>query len=127
MSANVGSDTGMSNVVETVVTAVGIASPSLSVHKLFPLPVFIAVILSFRRWTMSADVGSDTGMSGVVETVVTAVGIASPSLSVQKLFPVPVCIAAILSSRRRTTSSHVGRYRMKSAVTQTLRAWSKMW
>jgi hypothetical protein len=52
-------------------------------------------------------VGSDTSESGVVENVGVAVTIASPSLSVQKLFPLPVCIAAILSS-------YVGRCRWMS-------------
>jgi len=39
---------------------------------------------------MSANVGSDTVRSGMVEIVGVGVGIASPSLSVQTLFPLPV-------------------------------------
>jgi len=45
--------------------------------------------LSSRRRAMSANVGSNIGRSGIVEIVV-AVGITSPSLSVQILFPLPV-------------------------------------
>ncbi len=39
---------------------------------------------------MSGRVGSAKAMSGMVENVGVAVGIASPSVSVQKLFPLPV-------------------------------------
>ena len=45
--------------------------------------------------------------SGVVETVRVDVEIASPSLSVQTLFLLPVCIVAILRFRGRPTSGHV--------------------
>ena len=41
---------------------------------------------------MLANVGSDTGRSGMVEIVEVAVGIASPSLSVKNLFPLPVLL-----------------------------------
>ena len=46
--------------------------------------------MSSRRLALSANVGSDIGRSGMVEIVGAAVGIASPSLSFQKLFPLPV-------------------------------------
>ncbi len=39
---------------------------------------------------MSGNVGSDISESGMVANVGAAVGIASLSLSVQKLFPLPV-------------------------------------
>ena len=39
---------------------------------------------------MSSNAGSESGRSGMVENVGVAVGIASPSLSVQKLFLLPV-------------------------------------
>ncbi len=39
---------------------------------------------------MSVNVGSVTFVSGTVENVVVAVGVASTSVSVQKLFPLPV-------------------------------------
>jgi hypothetical protein len=45
---------------------------------------------STDRRAVSANVGIDRGSSGKVETVVIDVGIASPSLSVQNLFPLPV-------------------------------------
>ena len=80
--------------------AVGIASSSLLVQTLFPLPVCSTAILSFRRRPtltdvrpcrpMSADAGSVTGRSTVFENVEVAFGIASLSLSVQKLFLLPV-------------------------------------
>ncbi len=72
--------------VENVGVAVGIASPSVSVQKLFPLPVSWPTF----EFPISADVGSVIFGSGVIENVGVAVGIASPSVSVQKLFPLPV-------------------------------------
>jgi len=39
---------------------------------------------------MSGRVGSAMSMSGMLENVRVVVGIASPSVSVQKLFPLPV-------------------------------------
>ncbi len=76
--------------VENVGVAVRIASPSLSVQKLFPLrfspPVPTsgseADISGFRCWPMSYRVGSAIFESGIVENLVVAVGIASQTLSV---------------------------------------------
>ena len=47
--------------------------------------------LSFRCRSMSDNVGSVIFRSCMAENVGVAVGIASPSVSVQKLFPLPVC------------------------------------
>ncbi len=52
----------------------------------FPLPVSWPTF----ELTMSGNVGSVIFGSGMVEIVGVAVGIASPSVSVQKLFPLPV-------------------------------------
>ncbi len=46
---------------------------------------------------MSGRVGSVISKSGIVDNVEVAVGIASPYVSVQKLFPLPVSMAAILN------------------------------
>ncbi len=70
--------------------AVGIFSPSLSIQKLFPLPVSISDFhfrfrdrhLSFRCRLMTDNVGSAIFGSGVVENVGVAVGIASLTLAV---------------------------------------------
>ncbi len=71
MSADVGSVIFGSGMVENVGVAVGIASPSVSVQKLFPLPV---------SWTtfdfpMSANVDSAISKSGMVENVGVAIEI----------------------------------------------------
>ena len=47
---------------------------------------------------MSGRVDSDTSESGKVENVGVAVKIASSYFYVIKLFPLPVCVAAILNS-----------------------------
>ena len=93
MSGNVGSDISESGMVANVGVAVGIASLSVSVQKLFLLPVSwptINHILPFRGRPMSGNVGSDISESGVVANVGVAVGTASPCLSVQALFLLPV-------------------------------------
>jgi hypothetical protein len=79
--------------VTNVGVAVGAASPSLSVQTLFLLPVSwptINHISPFRGRPMSGNVGSDIPESGMVANVGVAVGTASPSLSVQALFLLPV-------------------------------------
>ena len=47
---------------------------------------------------MSVDVGSDISNSGMVAYVGLAVGIASQSVSVQKLFPLPVSISGFVAN-----------------------------
>ena len=93
MSNNVGTAIPKSGMVANVGVAVGTVSPSLSVQMLFLLPVSwptINHILPFRGRPMSGIVGSDISESGVVANVGVAVGTASPSLSVQALFLLPV-------------------------------------
>ena len=78
--------------VENVGVAAEIASLSLSVQKLFLLPVCVVAILSFPRRPTSGHVVSGISESGMVENVGVALAaeIASPSLSVQKLSLLPV-------------------------------------
>ncbi len=94
MSGLVGSYISESAMVENVGLAVRIASLTLAVRVLIPLPVstsgFVADILGFRCRLMSDSVGSAISRALTVENVGVAVGIFSPSLSVQKLFPLPV-------------------------------------
>ena len=62
-------------------------------HFRFPLPVStsgLIQIFSLGCRPISGGVGSVISNSGVVENVGVAVGIASPGLPVQKLFPLPV-------------------------------------
>jgi hypothetical protein len=81
-------------VVENAGVAVEIASPSLFVQKLFLLPVCVVDIrvpnAGFRFRPTSGRVVSGISVPDVTENVGVAVEIASPSLSVQKLFPLPV-------------------------------------
>ena len=50
----------------------------------------MAAILNFGSRTTSGNGGGDIVKSGMVDNVGVAVGIAAPSLAVQKLFPLPV-------------------------------------
>ncbi len=79
-----------SGVVANVGVDVEIASPSLSVQKLFLLPVWVVAILRFPCRLTSCHVVSSIPESGMVENVGVAAEIASPSLSDQKLLPLPV-------------------------------------
>jgi hypothetical protein len=68
-------------------------------------------MLRFRGLPMSGNVGSDISESGVVANVGVDVGTASPSLSVQTLFLLPVSwptINHILPFRGRPMSGNVG-------------------
>ncbi len=86
--------------VDNVGIAAGLATPSLAVKKLFPLPVSLAAILNFgslpssanvdQRLPTPADVLDIMSKSAMVENLEAAVGIASQSPTVKKLFPVPV-------------------------------------
>ncbi len=96
MSGRVGSTISMLGMLENVGVAVGIASPSVSVQNLFPLPVSWPTF-EFPMSVMSADVGSVIFCSGVVENVGVAVGIAAKSVSVQKLFPLPVSTSGFVA------------------------------
>ena len=79
-----------SGVVANVGVDVEIASPSLSVQTLFLLPVCVVAILRFSCRPTSGHVVSGISESGIVENVGVAAEIVSPSLSVQKLFLLPV-------------------------------------
>ncbi len=74
-----------SGVVANVGVDVEIASPSLSVQRLFLLPVCIVAILRFPCRPTSGHVVCGIPESGMVENM-GAAEVASPSLSVQKLF-----------------------------------------
>ncbi len=50
----------------------------------------MVAILYFGSWTTSGNVLGDTVKLGMVDNMGIAVGIAAPSLAVQKLFPLPV-------------------------------------
>ena len=89
-----------SGLVDNMGIAVGIAAPLFAVQKLFPLPVLLAAILNFGSLSLSTNVGQRRQASGsvirvkskscVVDNVEEAIGIASQSTAVEKLFPVPV-------------------------------------
>ena len=80
--------------------------------------------MRFRCWPTSDRVGSVIFKSGVIENVGVAVEIASPSVSIQKLFPLPVSTSGFVAD---TCVSDVGQRRAVSAVSFLSRAWSKMW
>ncbi len=69
---------------------------------------------------MSGRVGSATSMSGVVDNVGVAVEIALPSVSVQKLFPLPVPWPTLCLP-------DVGLCRAMSAVSYSSRTLLKIW
>ncbi len=54
------------------------------------LPVSMAAILNFRSRPTSDNVDRVISESGMVENMGVEVGIATPSLTVEKLFPLPV-------------------------------------
>ncbi len=69
MSGNVGSAISESSVVENVGVAAETASKSISVQKLFLLPVLMAAILNFGCRPMSGNAGSHIPESGMVVNV----------------------------------------------------------
>ena len=73
---------------------------------------------------MSGRVGSVISKSGVVDNVGVAVEIASPSVSVLKLFPLPVSTSGIVAD---ICVFGVGRCRAVTPVPYLSRAWSIMW
>ncbi len=96
MSYNVGSVIFWSGMVENVGVAVGIASPFVSVKKLFPLPVPWPTLW----FPMSADVAQCRQchiLVGHGRKCGVAVRIALPSLSFQKLFPLPVSTSGFVA------------------------------
>ncbi len=85
MSGYVGSVKSESDMDDNVGAAAGTASKSISVQKLFTLPVSVAAILNFGCRPMSGHVISAISESDVVKNVRVAVSTASPSPPVQKL------------------------------------------
>jgi len=86
---------------------VAIASPYFSVQKIFLLPVSVVTILHSPCRPTSGHVVSGISESSMVKNVGVAAEIASSSLSVQKIFLLPVCVVAILHFPCRRTSGHV--------------------
>ncbi len=72
---------------------------------------------------MEDNVGSVIFGSGMVENVRVAVGIASPFVSVRKLFPLPVS----WPTYEFPMSADVGQCRAVSTMPYLCRACSKMW
>ena len=68
---------------------------------------------------MYGDVDSALSTSGMVENVRLVAEMVSPSLSVQKLFPLPVCIT-VLRYRRRPTSGHVDSTKSRSSMVENV-------
>jgi len=90
----------------------------------------MAAILNFGSGTMSGNVRSDIFRSGMVDNVRIAVGIATPSLAIQKLFPLPVSLAAILKFGSLPSSINVDQRLPMSAMSSMSsqsRPWSKIW
>ncbi len=100
MSGYVVSVISVSGMVKNEGVDAGIASPALSVQHVFPLYSFKFRLrgrrMSFRCMPTSGRVGSAISKSGIVENVGVAVGIDSPYVSVQKLFPLPVSTSGFL-------------------------------
>ncbi len=69
---------------------------------------------------MSDNAGNVISKSGMVVNVRVAVEIASPSVSVQKLFPLPVSTSGFVAD---ICVSDVGRCRAVLAVSNPCRAW----
>jgi hypothetical protein len=82
------------------------------------------VITLEQKQPMSDNVGDVIFGSGMVEYVGVAVGIASKSVSVQKLFPLPVSTSGFVED---ILVSHVSRCRTMSAMSYSSRAYSKIW
>jgi hypothetical protein len=75
-----------------MVANMGAAVGSSRVHcvqKLFQFPVSVAAIVIFGSLSASDNVNSVIFKSGMAENMRVEVGIAAPSLTVQKLFALP--------------------------------------
>ncbi len=75
--------------------------------------------IRLRCWSRSGRVGSVISKTGMIENVGVAVGIASPCVSVQKLFPLPVSTSGFVAD---ACVSDVGQGRALSAVSFLRRA-----
>ena len=84
----------------------------------------MAAILNFASRTTSGNVRGDTVKSGMVDNVPgDSRWIATRSLAVQKLFPLPVSLAAILNFGGLPASANVGQPQAASPVSSRSRAW----
>ena len=101
-----------------------------SLQNLFPFKSYfnfrflLPVSWQTFEFPMSDNVGSVVIGSGMVENVEVAVGIASKSVSVQKLIPLPVATSGFVAD---ILVSDVGQCRTMSAVSYSCQAWSKIW
>ena len=84
----------------------------------------MAAILNFGSRKTSDNVGGDIVKSGMVNNVGVAVGIAAPSLAVQKLFPLPVSLSAILNFGNLPSSTNVGKCRQTSGSVLSVKSRS---
>jgi len=76
-------------------------------------------ILKLSSRTTSGNVCSDTVKPSMVGCVGIGVGIAAPSLAAQKLFPLPVLLAAILNFGSLLSSTNVGQPQAVSSVSKS--------
>ncbi len=70
----------------------------LQLSKVISTSGLVAAILNFASRPTSDNVDSVISESGMAENMGVEVGIAMPSLPVEKLFRLPVSVAAILNS-----------------------------
>ncbi len=87
----------------------------------------MAATFNFRSRTTSGNVRGDTVILSILDNVGIAVGIAAPSLAVQKLFPLPVSAGRHLEFwwstivyQRRSTSDSVPSVKSKSGVVENV-------
>ncbi len=87
----------------------------------------MAAILNFSSRKTSINVRGDVVKSGMVDNMGIAVGIAAPSLAVQKLFPHPVFVGRHLEFlcsaivyQRQSTSGNVPSVKSKSSVVENV-------
>jgi hypothetical protein len=74
----------------------------------------MAAILNYSKPTTSGSVHSIVSVSGKAKNMKGEVGIAAPSVIVQKLFPLPVLLTVILNFGSLPSSANVGQRRPTS-------------
>ena len=94
--------------------------------KIISTPGLMAAILNVSRRTTSGNLRGDVVKSGMVDNMGIAVGIAAPSLAVQKLFHFRFLLTAVLNFCGLPSSTNVGQPQAVSPVSSRSRAWSKM-
>ena len=88
----------------------------------------MAAILNFGSRTTSGNVRGDIVKSGMVDNVGIVIGIAAPSLAVQKLFPLPVFAdrhlefwwPSVIVYQRRSTAVSIHSVKSKSGVVENV-------